>query len=191
MSIASLPPVDVDSGHLHVIVETPKGSRNKFSFDEDRELFRLAGVLPAGAVFPYDFGFVPSTRADDGDPLDVLVLMDEPVPVGCLVLSRLLGVIEAEQTDSEDPYRNDRLVAVAVASYGHRHVTTLGDLPTSAVEEIEHFFASYNDFKDRQFTPVARSGPERAQELVDRAAARYCGTPGEDGGEAQRTAWSA
>jgi len=173
MKIASLPPLDRDNGELHVIVETPKGSRNKFSFSEDHELFRLAGVLPAGAIFPYDFGFVPSTRADDGDPLDVLVLMDEPVPTGCLVPSRLLGVIEAEQTEGGDPYRNDRLVAVAVASHGHRHVRTLSDLPPSAVDEIEHFFASYNDFKDRQFTVVARSGPDRARELVDRAAARY------------------
>jgi inorganic pyrophosphatase len=172
MSIASLPPLDRGSGHLHVIVETPKGSRNKFSFDEDQDVFRLAGVLPAGTVFPYDFGFVPSTRADDGDPLDVLVLMDEPVPVGCLVLSRVLGVIEAEQTDADDPYRNDRLVAVAVASYGHRQVTALADLPASALEEIEHFFESYNDFKGRQFKVVARSGPERARELVDEAAAR-------------------
>ncbi|HEX8201166.1 MAG TPA: inorganic diphosphatase, partial [Isosphaeraceae bacterium] len=88
----------VKTGELNVIIETPKGSRNKFDFDEELGLFKLGGVLPAGAVFPYDFGFVPATRGGDGDPLDVLVLMDEPAFVGCLVPARLIGVIEAEQT---------------------------------------------------------------------------------------------
>src|SRR3954469_6625001 len=87
------------SGELNVIIETPKGSRNKFDFDEELGLFKLGGVLPAGAVFPFDFGFVPATRGGDGDPLDVLVLMDEPAFVGCLVAARLIGVIEAEQAE--------------------------------------------------------------------------------------------
>ena len=70
---------------LHVIIDTPKGSRNKYKYDAEYQLFTLGGVLPAGAVFPFDFGYVPSTEGGDGDPLDVLVLMDEPVFVGCLV----------------------------------------------------------------------------------------------------------
>ena len=95
--ISKLPAIDSESGDLNVIIDTPKGSRNKFSWDEKRELFELTGMLPTGAVFPYDFGFIPNTRGGDGDPLDVLVLMDEPAFTGCLVRSRLLGVIEAEQ----------------------------------------------------------------------------------------------
>src|SRR5205807_404345 len=89
---------DNDAGVLHVIIETPKGSRNKFKYDPEHGLFKLSGVLPLGAVFPYDFGFVPSTTGGDGDPLDVLVLMDEPAFAGCLVPGRLIGVIEAEQS---------------------------------------------------------------------------------------------
>src|SRR5437764_15464112 len=86
-------------GVVHVIVDTPKGSRNKFKYDEELGLFKLSGVLPAGAVFPFDFGFVPATLGGDGDALDVLLLMDEPAFVGCLVEVRLIGVIEAEQTE--------------------------------------------------------------------------------------------
>src|ERR671932_1198574 len=96
-----VPPFDADSGELQVLIETPKGSRNKFKFDEQLGRFRLSGVLPMGAVFPFDFGFVPATLAEDGDPLDVLVLMDEPAFPGCLIPSRLLGAIEAEQTERD------------------------------------------------------------------------------------------
>ena len=80
------------TGELHVFIDTPKGSRNKYEYDVEYNLFTLGGVLPAGAVFPFDFGYVPSTEGGDGDPLDVLVLMDEPAFVGCLVPARLLGV---------------------------------------------------------------------------------------------------
>ena len=91
-----LQPVRKKDGLLQVIVETPKGSRNKFSFDVEQEIFSLKKVLPAGMAFPYDFGFLPKTLADDGDPIDVLLLMDEPAFPGVLVPSRFIGVIEGE-----------------------------------------------------------------------------------------------
>ena len=96
-SLERLAPFEDDC--VLVVIETPKGSPNKLTFEPRYGTFVLKGVLPAGAVFPFDFGFVPSTRADDGDPLDVLVLMDAPVYPGCIVPSRLIGVIEAEQTE--------------------------------------------------------------------------------------------
>src|SRR5215212_5641394 len=106
--IARLPAFDDESGDVHAVVEAVKGSRNKFKFDEQRGLFIHDSVLPAGATFPFDFGFVPSTRADDGDPLDVLILMDEPAFVGAVVPCRLVGVIEAEQTEKDgETVRND------------------------------------------------------------------------------------
>src|SRR6187549_1983500 len=103
-----------------VVIETPKGSPNKLAFEPRYGTFVLKGVLPAGAVFPFDFGFVPSTRGGDGDPLDVLVLMDAPVFPGCIVPSRLIGVIEAEQTEDGETERNDRFLAVAANSATHR-----------------------------------------------------------------------
>ena len=78
-----LAPFDRKTDALQVIIETPKGSRNKYAFDESQGIFLRKRVLPAGMAFPYDFGFVPRTRAEDGDPVDVLVLMDEPAFVGC------------------------------------------------------------------------------------------------------------
>ena len=90
-----------DEEELNVVIETPKGSRNKYNYDENLGLFKLGGVLPSGASFPFDFGFVPSTLGGDGDPLDVLVLMDESAFTGCLVRVRLVGVVEAEQTERD------------------------------------------------------------------------------------------
>jgi inorganic pyrophosphatase len=158
------------SEELNVIIETPKGSRNKFNYDEEHGLFKLGGVLPAGAFFPFDFGFVPNTVGGDGDPLDVLVLMDEPAFAGCLVPSRLVGVIEAEQTERDgETTRNDRLIAVAADSRDHRHIRSLADLNRHLVDEIEHFFVSYNEIKGKSFRPLGRFGPERAVSLVQAA----------------------
>ncbi|MBA3805893.1 MAG: inorganic diphosphatase [Acidobacteria bacterium] len=155
------------SEELNVIIETPKGSRNKFTYDEEHGLFKLGGVLPAGAVFPFDFGFLPNTKGGDGDPLDVLVLMDESAFAGCLVTSRLLGVIEAEQTEEDGKtIRNDRLIAVAANSRDHRHIISLKDISENLLDEIEHFFVSYNEVKGKEFRPLGRFGPERARKLV-------------------------
>src|SRR3984885_2053839 len=110
---SSLKPfASADKALLRVVIETPKGSRNKFALNADEHVFELKKVLPAGMEFPYDFGFVPSTLADDGDPVDVLVLMDEPAFPGCVLKCRLIGVIEGEQGKKKDVERNDRIIAV-------------------------------------------------------------------------------
>jgi inorganic pyrophosphatase len=154
-----------DDGVL-VVIETPKGSPNKLAFEPRFGTFVLKGVLPAGAVFPFDFGFVPSTRAEDGDPLDVLVLMDAPVFPGCVVPSRLIGVIEAEQSEDGQTDRNDRLLAVAANSATHRSIRTLSDLSQDLVAQIEHFFVSYNEIKGKRFEVKRRAGKKRALTLV-------------------------
>ena len=133
-----LKPVDKD-GILQVIIETPKGSRNKYSFDPDQKIFSLKKVLPAGMAFPYDFGFLPRTLADDGDPIDVLLLMDEPAFPGCLISARLIGVIRGEQIDGKKRIRNDRLVAIAEANHMYANVKKLEDLPRQFVKELEDF----------------------------------------------------
>ena len=176
-----------DSRELNVVIETPKGSRNKFTYDDALGLFKLGGVLPSGAVFPFDFGFVPSTTGGDGDPLDVLVLMDEPAFTGCLVRVRLLGVIEAEQTERDgETTRNDRLVGLAAESRLHRKVRSLGALDENLLEEIEHFFVSYNQIKGKEFKPLARSGPKRAFELVEQGVREFRRARGKRSGQAKR-----
>lgn len=158
----------------NVVIETPRGSRNKYRYDDDLGLFMLGGVLPAGAVFPFDFGFIPSTRGEDGDPLDVLVLLDDSAFAGCVVPSRLVGVIEACQTErSGETVRNDRLIAVATKSRNHEDVRDLEQVSDSLLREIEHFFESYNLIKGKHFEPLGRSGAARAEELVREGMARF------------------
>src|SRR4051795_7838063 len=147
--LSKLRPFDRESGNLNVVIDTPKGSRNKYAFDFKIDAYKLGAVLPHGSVFPFDFGSVPNTVAEDGDPLDVLVLMDEPVFVGCLVETRLLGVIEAEQTEAGKTERNDRLIAVAAESHTNGSLKSLKKLDPKLIDEIEHFFASYNDARGK------------------------------------------
>src|SRR5215470_4141432 len=113
-NIMRLRPFGPKSTYVNVIVEAPKGSRTKFKYDEEHQLFLFDKTLPLGQSFPFDFGFVPSTTGGDGDPLDVLVLTQEPTFVGCLVHAKLLGVIEAEQIEKGKTERNDRLIGVPV-----------------------------------------------------------------------------
>ena len=161
-------PVQDPSGEIAAIIETPKGSRNKYDYDPALDAFRLKMVLPEGSSFPYDFGFIPSTVGDDGDPLDVLVLMDTPVPVGCLLTIRLIGVIEAKQRKTdEDWIRNDRLLAVATHAHTHAHVQTLDDLRPGLLDEVEAFFRNYNEMKGQEFKPINRGGPKKAGKLVE------------------------
>jgi inorganic pyrophosphatase len=159
-------------GNLNVIIETPQGSRNKYDYNDEYRLFLLHHVLPRGATFPFDFGFVPSTRGDDGDPLDILVLMDQPAFTGCLVHARLIGVIEAEQTEEGKTFRNDRLLAVAAASQAHSHIDSVEQLPGELLDEIEHFFVSYNAMRDRRFKPLGRKGPDRATAVIQEGMRR-------------------
>ena len=156
-----------EESELNVIIEAPKGSRNKYAYEPEDGLFVLKSVLPAGAIFPFDFGFIPSTLGEDGDPVDVLVLMDEPAFTGCLVPSRLVGAIVADQTERDGTQeRNDRLIAVAAKSYTHRDVRSLDDLNDTLLEEIEHLFRSYNEARGKRFEVREQVGPDAALELV-------------------------
>jgi len=173
-NLINLDAFDDEGEELNVIIETPKGSRNKFNYDDELRLFKLGGVLPSGAVFPFDFGFVPSTLGGDGDPLDVLVLMDEPAFTGCLVRVRLVAVVEAGQTERDgETTRNDRLIGVAAESRLHKKVRSLAGLNENLLEEIEHFFVSYNEIKGKEFKPLGRFGPVRARKLVEEGMKRF------------------
>ena len=130
--------------------------------------------MPAGAVFPYDFGFIPNTRGEDGDALDVLVLMDEPAFSGCLVMVRLLGVIEAEQTETNGKVeRNDRLIGVAGKARTHAHIEALSDLLPGMLDEVEAFFGQYNQLAGREFRRLRRSPAPVALALVREGARSF------------------
>ena len=138
----------------------------KYKYDAEKGLFKLHKFMPTGTVFPFDFGFLPATEGEDGDPLDALVLMDEPVSVGCLVATRLIGVIEAEQTQDGETKRNDRLVGVAAVSHLHKSIRELRDLDNSLLNDIERFFVAYNEMQDRKFKPLGRYGVARARKVI-------------------------
>jgi|SRR3954469_21890179 inorganic pyrophosphatase len=172
--VTALEPVqrdDVDI--LHAVIETPQGSRNKYKYDEESGLFILSKVLPAGSQFPYSFGFIPKTLAEDGDPLDVLVLTDEPVPVGCVVPCRVIGVLRAEQSEGNRMTRNDRLIAVAEASRNLEDVTSFRKISPGLRREIEHFFVSYNQVKGKQFKVLDCCGPSGGRHTLDEALAEF------------------
>jgi len=167
VSPIDLPTFDSKTRDLQVVVETPRGSRIKFDFDPKTTQFKLGGILPEGMVFPYEFGFLPSTEGGDGDPLDVMVLIDAPTSMGCVVTARLIGVIEAEQTDeNKHKCRNDRLIAVATHAHVHGEARKLDDLNRDLVDEIEDFFVAYNQERGKLFKPLGRHGPKRAMKLV-------------------------
>src|SRR5436190_5694184 len=119
------------------IIETPQGRRNKFNYDPEYQTFSLGGLLPEGLAFPFDFGFIPSTLGDDGDPLDVMVLMDEPAHVGCLLDVRIIGVMEAVQIEGKQETVNDRLIAVSVHSYSEQDLTDLDQVRAELLDHVE------------------------------------------------------
>jgi inorganic pyrophosphatase len=164
-----LPLFDRKLGFHRVVVEAARGSRNKYKFSPELAALVLHKVLPLGSAFPLDFGFFPSTRAEDGDPLDVLVIADEPLVPGTVATVRLLGVIEARQTEKGKTIRNDRLVAALVTEKNPPRMAALSDVPPWARKEIDHFFVNYNAAEGRKFEVLGWRGPTAAQNRLDEA----------------------
>jgi inorganic pyrophosphatase len=156
-----------DDELIQVVVETPKGCRNKYSFDQDERIFALKKVLPAGMAFPYDFGFIPSTKAEDGDPVDVLVLMDEPAFPGCLLKCRPIGVIEGEQGKKGEKERNDRIVAIEQSNHRWAHVKHIDDLGKHFIKELEEFFVNYHELTGKKYKVIDIRGPGEACRRID------------------------
>jgi len=153
-------------GKIQVIIETPKGSRNKYAFDEEQRVFALTKVLPAGMTFPYDFGFIPSTKAEDGDPTDVLVLMDEPAFPGCLLKCRIIGVIEGQQGKKKKGERNDRVIAIEEANHSYAHIHHVKELGKKFVMELEEFFVNYHDLQREKYRILDVKGPAEARRRI-------------------------
>jgi len=154
--------LDARNLSCRAIIETPKRSRNKFDYDPETNLFKLGGILPEGMMFPFDFGFIPSTLGEDGDPLDIMVLMDAPAQVGCLIDVRIVGIIEAKQIEDGQTERNDRILGVARHSYDHEDIQTINDVSKTLLSQLEAFFVSYNKQRGKQFKITGTGGPKKA-----------------------------
>lgn len=171
--LSETPTFDADE-NLRIVVETPKGSQAKYAYDPECDCFTLKTVMPAGMTFPYDFGFVPSTLGEDGDPIDALVLMDFPVVAGCVITARPIGIIEAEQKKKGGEWsRNDRLIAVASHTRAHSGVHSLKDLRPRLVEEIIAFFEDYNRLHHKKFRAIKNGGGKTAEKLIEKGRARF------------------
>ena len=151
---------------INAVIETPKGSRNKYVYDEQTGGYKLKKALPAGMVFPFDFGFIPATKAEDGDPMDVLVLTDAPTFSGCIVESKVIGIIKVQQEKHGQDVRNDRVIAVQLESRQYASVERLSDLEDGLLKEIIHFFASYNNITKDKFIPLGNDGASEAIRLI-------------------------
>ncbi len=152
---------------IRVVIETPKGSRNKYAFDAEQKVFELKKVLPAGMAFPYDFGFVPCTKAEDGDPVDVLVLMDEPAFTGCVLRCRVIGIIEGEQGSKKEKERNDRIVAIEKDNHSFADIAEIDDLGKQFLHELEDFFVNYHELSGEKYKVLGVKGPSQAHKRIE------------------------
>jgi inorganic pyrophosphatase len=158
-------PLQAPDGY-NVVVETPKGSRTKFAYDPEFGMFRAKKLLAMGFAFPFPFGFFPSTKAEDGDPLDVLLVTEADLPMGSLVRCRLLGGIAMEQLSEGNPQRNDRLLAVPLLLHQARPPYEVSDLPPAELKDIEDFLIGYQAADGKEAKVVGRLDKSEAERIV-------------------------
>ena len=158
--------LDAEALTCRVVIETPKGQRGKLAYDAASGAFELKRMLPDGMSFPLDFGFVPGTKGEDGDPLDILVFNDEPGTVGMLLTARLIGVIEAAQTEDGKRERNDRILAVAVVSHLFAEITKIEDLNADFIKNLTAFWENYDALRGVRFKVLAVRGGQAAARLI-------------------------
>jgi inorganic pyrophosphatase len=164
-NLAGLPTFHKDD--CYAVIETPKGCHHKYDYDPELGCFLLKKTLPEGMSFPLDFGFIPSTLGGDGDPLDILVVLDFPGTTGVLVKVRLLGCIQAEQKEKGGNWeRNDRFIAVASHSRTLAKLKSLDDLRPQQLGELIAFFEEYNRLEDRKFRSLVTCGAKAAENLI-------------------------
>lgn len=128
---------------MDVIIETPKGSGQKFVYDKDVKLFRLKKILTPGLVFPFDFGFIPNTQGEDGDPLDIMVLSEYQAFPGCVLDVRVAGCLQATQTVGKNTIRNDRFIGILEQSTVYDRIMSVEELPAALIDNIKLFFTTY------------------------------------------------
>ena len=161
--------LDAKAYTCRAIIETSKGRRGKFDYDPKERLFKLKTLLPDGMSFPLDFGFIPSTIAGDGDPLDIMVLADEPTPMGAMLEVRLLGAIEDSETENGKSERNDRILATTTVSHLYERVRTIEDLGATFVDRLTQFWIQKDALEGKRFTVLGLCDPPRAVKLIQKA----------------------
>jgi inorganic pyrophosphatase len=158
--------------NYQIIIETPRDSREKYSYDPEQKGFVLKKLLPLGMAFPFDFGFIPGTKGEDGDPLDAMLLSEFRTFPGCHVECRLIGMLKAEQSEEANMIRNDRYFFVPESSLLYQHIQTTGDLPAQLVKELLTFFITYNKEEGKEFKPLKVLAAKEAARLLRKQAGK-------------------
>ncbi|MFN8285933.1 MAG: inorganic diphosphatase [Chitinophagales bacterium] len=154
-------------GIVNVVIETPKGSRNKYTYEPENGFYKLTKVVPAGTAFPFDFGFIPGTKAEDGDPLDAIVIVETECFPGCYMECRPIGILEAEQKEKgEKKLRNDRVIVVPLESIDHSEIKDIEDMNQNLLNEVIQFFEYYNQMRGKKFKLLRTRGAEGAIKTI-------------------------
>lgn len=154
---------------VEAIIEIPAGSQNKYEFDKEKGVLRLDRVLYSPVHYPTDYGYIDQTLEEDGDPIDILVLVTNPTVPGCLVDTRVIGVLSM----ADDKGVDNKLLGVAAKDPRWAHVQDLSDIPAHRLREIEHFFKTYKDLEGKKTDIQGWFGTEVAKQKLDAARANY------------------
>jgi inorganic pyrophosphatase len=166
-------PAFTEDGDVHVVVETPRGSRAKFAYDPKLETFSLTKSLLTGLTYPHDWGFVPSTKAEDGDPLDIMVIHDAATFPGLVVTCRVIGILQIEQKNKGNAERNDRLFAVPRRSHSEQAIKDVRDISRPVQDELEKFFIATDELEDKKLKMLGWKGPKVALQAIKDGAKSF------------------
>lgn len=163
MDISKIP-AQPKPGILNVLIEIPAGSQNKYEYDKDLQAFALDRVLYSAVRYPYDYGFIPNTLADDGDPLDGLVLIDQPTFAGCVIPARAIGMLEM----IDDGDRDEKLLCVPDDDPRYDNVKSLQDVAPHRLDEIAEFFRTYKNLENKKTEILGWKEVGKVSALVDK-----------------------
>lgn len=164
-----LPPGRNPPDVVTAVVEIPGGSRNKYELDKESGLFRLDRVLYSAVHYPGEYGFIPQTLHEDGDPLDILVYLDEPTFTGCLLDARPIGVLR--MLDRGEP--DDKIIAVSTDDPLTSEYVDVSGLPPHYLREVAHFFGIYKDLEAKRVEVLEWAGADAARKMISEAIERY------------------
>ncbi len=154
---------------IYAVIEIPKGSRNKYEYDKDMEAFALDRVLYSPFHYPAEYGIIPKTLYDDGDPMDVMVLMDQPTFPGCVIETRPIGVMRMIDGDDKD----DKILGVPVNDPRYKDINDIDDIPSHLLDEIAHFFKEYKTLEGKVTKVLGWEHAEEAFEAVKHSIELY------------------
>lgn len=154
---------------ISVFIEIPKGSRNKYELDKERNLIKFDRMLFSSVVYPTDYGFIPDTLSDDGDPLDVLVLLWEPTFPGCLIDVKPIGVFKMADEKGID----EKVLCVPLSDPLWNHLNELNEAPPHLIKEIEHFFTIYKQLENKEVKVLGWEDRISAEAVILECRERY------------------